>query len=299
MKKVPLLFLFLVLIVLFFIGAFQIYTTKKAEENLRELLSRLGMEGEISYDRISYSPFSGITEVTNLRVHFPEGTTTAERLRITSMTPTSLDLSVQGISPDTEGFRDFLRNMKDLGYEEVRPNLHLLLTLNDRERELTLRLFEIVVPEAFSVGLRLYADRIDSALISALAEAEEDEEVEKLSEQLGRVRLKSLELFLRDLGIRTRILEREARSRNRTPEDILKEVEGELKKGLEEDPEFRKELLKALNSFLLSGGTLRVRANPVPPVDFQTLTLLTLLSLQTGDFSEFVYRLNLRVEHLP
>jgi len=105
MRRGPLLFLFLVLIGLFLVGAVQIYTTKKAEENLRELLSRLGMEGEVAYDRISYSPFSRVTEVKNLRVHFPEGTTTAERLRINSMTSTSLDLSVQGISSDTEGFR--------------------------------------------------------------------------------------------------------------------------------------------------------------------------------------------------
>jgi len=299
MKK-PLLFLFALLLILFVIGAVQIYANRKAEENLQELISRFGVEGSVRYEELSYSLLSGVTEIRGLSVASPEGTTSVDRVVITKMNRSDLEFSAVGISSDTPDFRGFSERLRELGYETVKMNAHVSLSLYDDRKELVVRRFAVTVPDAFSVGFRLHVDRIDSSLIAALRTAEEDEEtVEELSERLGRVRIRSFEFSIEDLGIRVRMLEREASLGGREPEEILSTIREGLEGSLRNDPLFREELFGALESFLLKGGTLRFRADPVPPVDFQTLVLLALFAVQSGEYSEFVYRLNVKVRHLP
>jgi len=187
--------------------------------------------------------------------------------------------------------------MEDLGYRRVRFNLSLSLSLQESTGELIVRHLSLVMPEAFEIGLSLHLDRVSSSLISLAARLEDEEYAQRFSEELGRVRIRGLKLLVEDLGIRERILEREAQ-RGNTPERILQTLSRELEEALKEDPAFREDLLKALEGFLLKGGAILVRADPVPPLDVQSLVLLGLLSFQGGDFSEFVYRMNLKVKRL-
>ncbi len=299
MRK-PLIFLFALLLILFVIGAVQIYADRRAEESLREVLSRLRVEGVVHYDSVSHSLLKGTTEVNGLRITSSEGSTFINRLVITRLTENDLELVAEGIEPDTPDFRGFLERMRELGYERVEVNARISVSLYDDRRELIVRRFDISVPSAFSMGFRLHADRVDSALLSALTASEEDEEaITELSERLGQVRVKSFELTLEDLGIRVRLLKKEAQRESDPVEEILRRTEEELNRSLREDPDLREEILSALGTFLREGGTLRLRADPIPPVDFQTLVLLALLAVQSGDFSEFAYRLNVKLKHLP
>ncbi len=287
---------FLILGILFLIGAVQIYANKKAEKNLQVFLNRLGLEGKTSYGRVNYSLFKGSTEVENLRISTAQGITTVEKVRILKISPNNLKFSLIGISSNSEDFRGFRKNMEELGYREIKINTYFSGKFSDAKKELFIEEWRVEVPFAFSMGVKMHLDRISRSLISSLMESSDNEEsIKELSEKLGKVRIRSFEFIFKDAGIRKRLFEK----KKVTPAEILQTLDVYLERNVKLDSLFREELHKALKEFLTKGGTLRIRSDPIPPIDFQTFVLLGILTVQSEDLSEFIYRLNLRVKYLP
>ncbi|RLJ71246.1 hypothetical protein BCF55_1545 [Hydrogenivirga caldilitoris] len=296
MRKLPLVVFGAILLVLFSVGAVQVYASKKAEEEVKELLAKVGLKEQASYSKVSYSLLKGTTEVRDLRIRTKGGTSHAARVLITKFTDTDLELSITGIRGEDPEFEKFERQLRELGYEEVYINAMLSFSFYADSGELLIRKVRIEVPGAFRLELSLNLSGVDRELIRAVTE-NGGEDVNYLAQKLSVVTLKGGSLTLSDLGLRERLLRKEAQITGKEVEQVKREIAQQLKP--KRSSEFDAKLYGALKELVERGGSISLEAKPEEPVEFQELVVASLLALQTKDPSELVDRLGIKVNYSP
>ncbi len=298
MRKISFVIFMAVLVLLFIAGSLQIYASRKAEERTKEILSALGLEERTRYKSVSYYLLKGTSEVEGFEVRTESGKLWAEKLFITKLTDTDLELRLERVRGDDRNFKEFEKNMKELGYGNVYLNTSLSVSLYEKEKRLFLREFSVEVPSAFNVSLGFDLLGVDRKLIKELSELKEDdrEAVNELAQRLKDVSLASFRLEFEDRSFLERVIEREASRKGKRPEEVRKEILNQLR-ALEKGGEFERSLFKSLKDLLEEGGTLKIVANPQKPVSFEDLVVYSLMGLQSRDFSRLLRVLNLRAEH--
>ena len=270
------------------------YADRKAEETVKNLISRFRLEKGTSYSEVDYSVLRGETLIRDLSFRTEKGRVRVDRVVVEKLTEEETRVRFLGITSTDPDFRKFQENMRELGYEEVKADLTVDVLMDRRRGDLTVRKMRLEVPEAFSVNLSLDL----GSFFPDLLEEIEEEDLEEFSERLGRVRIKSFEISLEDLGIRERVMRKEAKEKGKDPEEIKEEILRELEETVKEsDPKIKKDLVAKIRSFVKEGGTIRLVAEPETPVRVSDLILVLLVSSQTRDISQVVDMLSLRVDH--
>ena len=298
MKRIPLLIFGTILLLLFLVGAVQVYADRKAQEKVDSFLSLLELKDKASYGKVKYSLLKGTTEIKGLEIEDETGKLKAERLLITKFTETELELRIEGIDGEDKSFRELENSLRELGYKDTRMNAVLSVSLKDKEKKLLLRELSLEIPSAFRITVSFELLGVDQKLIKELSELEEDnrEALNKLARELGNVKLVGMRAGLEDRGVLKKLIENEALKRGKKPEDIRDEILKELKR-LEKGSEFERSLYTALKKLLEEGGSLNLIAKPQRPVPFDSLVVYALMSVQSKDFSRLFRVLNLKVEH--
>lgn len=301
MRKTPLALLGLILVVLFVFGALQIYTNRKAEESLRTILSEFGIERP-SYRSVRYSLLNGRTEVNGLLIKGDGGETYIDKLIITKLTDTDLEFTARGIRGKDKAFREFERDMRELGYERASFNLHLSASLYEDTKELMVRDISLELPSALLLKLKFKLLGIDRKLMKELQDLEgnkdDREKTARIANRLRRVFLEELTFKLTDYGLIKRLLEKEAKDKKTTPDELKREILRELNSTVARNSsELERSIARSVSALIERGGTLVVNARPSKPVRFDELVVYTLMGLQTKDFSALVRKLNISVKH--
>jgi hypothetical protein len=272
------------------------YADRRARETLEDLLRRLDLEERASYGEVGHSLLRGETRIRDLSVRTEDGLVRVEELVIHRLTEEDIKLSFLGITSTDKDFREFRKNMRDLGYEDVKMNLFIDVKTDRKRGDLRVRDISLEVPEAFRLSLKADIGNLSFSLLEKLEDLQE-EDLPEVTEKLGRVRIRSFEFSVTDLGLRERALRREAEERNMSPEKLKEEILRDLERSVKEsDPGIKRELVSNLRNFIDKGGTLRVVAEPETPVSVSDLVLVILVSAQTKDLSQVVEMLNLKVE---
>ncbi len=302
MKRAPLFILGTILLVLFAVGAVQVYANKKAEEKVEEFFERFGLEEKSTYREVNYSLLSGTVEVSGLNLVTDEGSSHIDRLVIKKLTDTDIEVYAFGMRGEDKDFRKLEEQLRALGYDDVRMNTYVSLSLYEDTKELLVRKVGVEVPGAFRTEVSFKLTGIDREFINDLKELEGEgddrEKVARIANRLKRVYLNELSLKLTDHGFMNRLLEKEARDKKKSVEELKRDILRGIENSIAEDSsEFEKTLVEGVSRLIEHGGTLVLEAHPREPVSFENLVLYTLMALQTRDFSHFVKELNLKVKH--
>lgn len=264
----------------------EVYADRKAKERVESFVNRLNLEGRVSYRSVDHSLIKGETRIRDLSLFTEKGRVKVEEVIISRLTEKETKVRFLGITSTDEEFGEFRERMRELGYEDVKMNLYVDV-MTDREKgDLKVRTFRVEVPEAFTFDLK-----VDLGNVSY-------EDLPEITEEVGRVRIRSFEVSFTDLGIMERAIMKEAEEKNTTAERVKEEILRELERSVREsDPEIKKEIVAKLKAFVERGGTIRLSARPDRPVNVSDLVLVFLVSAQTKDLSQVVNMLNLNVEH--
>ena len=302
MKRAPLFILGTILLVLFVVGAVQVYANKKAEEKVEELFERFGLEEKSTYQEVNYSLLSGTVEVSGLNLVTDEESSHIDRLVIKKLTDTDIEVYAFGMRGEDKDFRKLEEQLRALGYDDVRINTYISLSFYEDTKELLVRKVGVEVPGAFRTEVSFKLTGIDRGFINDLKELEgkgdDREKVARIANGLKRVYLNELSLKLTDHGFMNRLLEKEARDKKKSVEELKRDILRGIENSIAEDSsEFEKAMVEGVSRLIEHGGTLVLEARPREPVSFENLVLYTLMALQTRDFSHFVKELSLKVKH--
>ena len=287
-----------VLLVLFF--SLDAYADRKAEKTLSGLVSKFGMEGKVSYSEVDHSLLKGKTQVRDISLETEEGEITVRRIVIEKLGEGEIRVKFLGLTSTDPEFRKLERSLRELGYEDVEANLTIDVAFEKEREELKVRELTFEIPGAFRLSQSFHLDRFSPDLLepyvrSQLGEGEVDlEEVGKLM----KVRIRSFEFSLEDLGIRERMIEKEAKKKGKDPKKVKEEIMEEIDEMLREaESKTEKEIIAEIGAFIKECGTLKLTAKPEKPVSFGDLIPILLVSSRTADISQLADLLNLRVEH--
>lgn len=276
------------------------YADRKAKEAVEKLIDRFRLEGKVSYGKVDHSLFKGETRIEGLSFKVKDGVVRAEEVVVSELTEEETKVRFIGVSSTDRDFEEFRKNMKELGYEDVKVNLSLNVRMDREKGDLKVRSFEVEVPDAFLLSLSLDLGNLSYSFLEEMGKMEEieEEDLPEFTEKVGRIRIRSFEVSLTDLGIRERAIRKEAEKSGRSPEEVKEEILRELEMSVREsDPEIKRELVESLRTFVDRGGTLRITARPEAPVSISDVILVLLVSAQTRDMSQVVEMLNLRIDH--
>lgn len=284
---------------LIIVAGVQLYASRKAEENLKTLLSSLGVEN-FSYRDVDYSLFEGRTEVRDLLIESRGGRTRIERFVISKITETDLEFSMLGVRGEDEEFKKFEKSLRDLGYDRVEFNLHFSGSLYEDWKELVIRRFSLELPDAFSVELKLKLSGIDKNVLRSFLEIRDSDQAQpaKLAGVLSKIYLKEVYIKLRDQSLLNRLITKEAERRKTSPEEIKKDLIAKLEKSLVNGKsEFNKSLAESLKNLIGKGGAVVLEGKPKNPLGMDDLIVYILVGMQTGNFSQLIEKLNLSVRY--
>ncbi|MDQ7038228.1 MAG: hypothetical protein Q9N26_03385, partial [Aquificota bacterium] len=240
-----------------------VYADRKAKETVNTLVERFGIEDRVSYGKVDHSVLKGETRIENLSFQVKDGVVSVDEVIVSELTDERTRVRFVGISSTDEDFGEFRRNMKDLGYEDVKVNLFLDVRTDREKGDLQVRSLEVEVPGAFSLSMSLDLGNLSYSFLEKI----DEEDLPEITEKVGRIRIRSLEVSLTDLGLRERAIRREAMKTGKTPERVKEEILRDLEMSVSEsDPEIKKDLVKNLKTFIDEGGTIRITARPETPV---------------------------------
>ncbi len=287
MKKFPTIVFGLILLILFAIGAAQIYANKRAEEEFKKLISAEGLEGKVSYQGVSYSLLKGYTEVKGITVEDEKGKVYIEKLLIRSMEDNLYDVSVYGVRGNDPKYNEA---MKDLGYEDSSINAHMRVSVDDQNKVFNLEYVTVEMPQlAITMSFRL--KNLDTKTLKMLSELGDDQEsINRASGIVARIELEDFKLVVKDEGFVSRVISAEAKKKGMSPEEFRKEMIKELQVGMS------KEFSEPISKFIENGGNLVFSVNPSKPVPLSEVIFLAMMSAQTKDFSPLVKGLNIKAE---
>jgi hypothetical protein len=298
MRKPAMLILFGLLLALFIWGAVEVYLDRRAEEEVERVFERLNLKGKATYGEVDYSLIEVTLEIKEVTVSTPKGPARIKSVKVLRQTENDLEVAFGGIKPAGE---DFEREMNSLGIEDPRLNMYIDASISDEERRLKVRKIMIEMPEAFRLEFSLDLENITSDLLRELASYDEEnrEELQRLSGKIARVRVKGFRIVLRDLGLRERLLEKEARDKNKSKDEVIKEIIESLEESKSgAKSEFEKRLIDSVSEFIRKGGAISLTLSPDSPPELQELIFTLMLSAQTKDMRPFVQRFNVTVKHL-
>ncbi len=287
MKKFPTIVFGLVLLILFAVGAAQIYANKRAEEEFKKLISSEGVQDNVSYEKVSYSLLKGHTEVRNIVVEDEKGKVFIEKLLIRSMEDNLYDVSVYGVRGTDPKYN---KAMKDLGYEDGSINAHMRVSVDDENKVLNVEYVTVELPQ-FVITMSLRLKNLDTKTLKMLSELGDDQEsINRASGIVAKIELEDFKLTFKDEGFVSRVISAEAKKKGVSPEEFRKEMIKELQAGMS------KEFYEPVSRFIEKGGNLVFSVNPSKPLPLSEVIFLAMMSAQTKDFSPLVKGLNIKVE---
>ncbi len=301
MKKAAAVLIGIVSLLLLGLVAVQTYANKKAEENLKTLLSDLGIR-DFSYGKVQYSLLSGRIEVEDLLIRGKEGKTRVDRFVVSKLTDTDLEFWALGIKGEDEEFKRLESELRELGYDKASLNLYISASLYEDTGDLFVRRVSLELPGALSLDMSLRMSGVDRKLLEDIKSLEDDdrEKLAQVANRLASVYLKEITLQIKDAGLLRRLIDREAKKRGKSAEGIKNELIEKIKTSFGKNSHgFERSLAEGLSALIESGGTLVLEGKPEKPVSFDDLVLYTLIGIQSRDFSPVAEELGIKIKHEP
>ncbi len=301
MKKAAVTLIGIVSLLLLGLVAVQTYANKKAEENLKTLLTDLGIRS-FSYGKVHYSLLSGRIEVEDLLIKGKEGKTRIEEFVVSKLTDTDLEFSALGIKGEDEEFKRLEGELRELGYDKIGLNLYISASLYEDTGDLLLRKVSLELPGALSLEMSLKLSGVDKDLLEDIKSLEGDdrEKLAQVANRLASVYLKEVTLKMKDAGLLRRLIDREAKIRGKSAEEIRRELIEKIKTSFGKNSYgLKRSLAEGLSALIEKGGTLVLKGKPEKPVSFDDLVLHTLIGIQSRDFSSLAKELNIKIRHEP
>ena len=291
MRKV----LILALIVAVALIGLKFYADYRAERTLKDFLERLGIEDRTNYRSVSYFLTTGEVRVSGINIRTSEGNTTVRELILKRITESDLEFYLKGIEGEDEEFKRFKRDLLDLGYKNPAINAHIDLSFYRDRRELFVRDISVEIPGALSMGVELKIEGLDSKILELLRESDPNnrEDMAKIANELQKMSLKNLEITFRDFGFIKRAINREAKRKEKKPDELRKELITRVEKSISSKGEFERSLKNALKNLIRDGGSLKLVSNK--SIRFDDLVVLILSSLQSKDLTPLAKGLDLKV----
>ncbi len=283
-----------VLLVLAVVGYFVLdwYLDKKAEEEVDRTIKELNLQGD--YEEVDYAPLKNEILIKNLRLRDSEGELFAREVVVREFSEGNIDLEYKDL--EVGGDDKLSEDFRGLGYERVRFNGGLKLKVYEEQGVLELKRAYLKLHEGFELNLSLKLTNIDTEFWKNM-----DKETETnpffLIGQLSDIRLSSMEFTFLDMGIKERILRREAREKGLPYEEYREEVLGRINRDIiRSKSELEREFLQNLKNFIADGKSVKITANPERGVSFGKLFTLFMFAKEGDGLSRAIRLLNLKLE---
>lgn len=283
-KKIVVGILIVVLIATY-VGA-KTYAGKIAERKVSRAIRNVANYADVSYEKISVDLLGLNAHINNVTIT-PVGAkekTVIDDIVIydvddKSKIPSYLHIALRGININVDSLGNDARQLKELGYNEIKANMEWNHEYDTNGKEFYLNSLSSGADKMGTIDLKFHISNINLS----------SENIISVLMFFPKILIHSAELSYRDDSLVSRLLEMEAKKEGKEVDSIISEITKDIDKEISRAKgELAKEVMEALKKFIKNPDKIAITVSPEEPVPVGSIQ-------RTEDSEELLKLLNVKI----
>ncbi len=284
-KKKIVVGVLIVVLIAVYVGV-KTYAGRVAERKVNKAIGKVANYADVSYGKISVDLLGLNTRINDVTIT-PLGAkekTVIDDIVIydvddKSKIPSYLHIALRGININVDSLENDARQLKELGYNEIKANMEWKHKYDANGKEFYLDSLSSGVDKMGTIDLKFHISNIDLGSDNILS----------IFLFFPKILIHSAELSYRDDSLVPRLLKRGAKKEDKEVDSIISEITKDIDKEiLRANNEFAKEAMEALKKFIKNPDKIVITVSPERPVPVGSIQ-------KTEDSEELLKLLNVKI----